>query len=41
VRLGLKHGVIGRVADIDALAPSFAPDSSATGPPPAGGQTQP
>ena len=41
VRLGLKHGLIGRVADIDALAPGSARDSSATGPPPAGGQTQP
>ena len=41
VRLGLKHGLIGRVADIDALATGFAPDSSATGPPPARGQTQP
>lgn len=40
VRLGLKHGLIGRIADIDALVPGSAPELPVAGLPPAGGQTK-
>lgn len=40
VRLGLKHGLIGRVSDIDALTLGSAPDPVPIEPPPTGGRTK-